>query len=122
LFWKDLWRGVIEERMKVLARQLQRGFVLVGGMSLVLVGLAMVVLPGPGALVILGGLALLSTEFPWARGPLERARSWIERGAAVARSVWVRARHFCVTSVPAPALDTAPGSVRVLPPSDDSRG
>lgn len=119
-----MWRGVIEERMKVLARQLQRGFVLVCGMSLVLVGVAMVVLPGPGALVILAGLALLSTEFPWARGPLERVRHWIERAASVARSVWMKARHFCVSSaaLPEPALDTAPGSVRVLPPSDDPRG
>lgn len=109
--------------MKVLARQLQRGFVLVGGVSLVLVGVAMVVLPGPGVLVILGGLALLSTEFHWARGLLERVRHWLERSAGVARSAWMRVRHFCVSSaaLPEPALDTAPGSVRVLPPSDDAR-
>ncbi len=120
-----MWRSVIEERMKVLARQLQRGFVLVGGMSLVLVGVAMLVLPGPGALIILGGLALLSTEFPWARGPLERMRHWVERGAGTVRGLWARARHFCASSasLAEPALDTAPGSVRgVLPPSDDPRG
>lgn len=33
---------------------------------IMLVGIAMLVLPGPGLLVIFGGLALLATEVPWA--------------------------------------------------------
>jgi tellurite resistance protein TerC len=38
----------------------------VGG-SVVALGLAMLVLPGPGILVIAAGLAILAAEFAWAR-------------------------------------------------------
>jgi hypothetical protein len=40
---------------------------LAGGWALVLVGAVMLLLPGPGLLVILGGLALLGRESAWAR-------------------------------------------------------
>jgi hypothetical protein len=38
----------------------------------VLIGLAMLVLPGPGLLVIAAGLAMLALEFAWAERVLER--------------------------------------------------
>jgi uncharacterized protein (TIGR02611 family) len=44
------------------------------GAALLLVGLAMMVLPGPGLLLIVAGLAVLATEYVWARALLERAR------------------------------------------------
>ena len=46
----------------------------VGG-TVVLVGIAMVVLPGPAFVVIPLGLAILATEFVWARRWLKRARA-----------------------------------------------
>jgi len=46
---------------------------LIGG-TVILVGIAMLVLPGPGLLVIAGGLALLATEFIWARRALRNAK------------------------------------------------
>ncbi len=45
----------------------------VGG-SVLLVGIAMIVLPGPAILVIPLGLAILATEFLWARRWLKRAK------------------------------------------------
>lgn len=36
------------------------------GIGLILLGLALLVLPGPGILTIAAGLALLATEFVWA--------------------------------------------------------
>lgn len=59
--------------------------VLIVGTIVLVVGLALVVLPGPAFLVIPAGLAILATEFVWARrllryakdrvgGVLERAR------------------------------------------------
>jgi tellurite resistance protein TerC len=48
--------------------------VLVAGSLLVGVGVAMLVLPGPGLLVIPLGLSLLATEFPWARRLLDKFR------------------------------------------------
>jgi hypothetical protein len=64
------------------------GVALFGGV-LVLAGLAMLVLPGPGILVILAGLAVLATEFVWARRILERtksaAKAGLDKGKAVVR-------------------------------------
>lgn len=39
---------------------------IVGGFSLVIAGIFMLVLPGPGILTIVGGLALLSRDIHWA--------------------------------------------------------
>jgi uncharacterized protein (TIGR02611 family) len=46
---------------------------IVGG-SVLLMGLAMLVLPGPGLLVIPLGLAILGLEFAWARRWLRKVR------------------------------------------------
>lgn len=44
------------------------------GTTVVLIGVVMLALPGPGLLVIIGGLALLGTEFVWARRLLHRVK------------------------------------------------
>lgn len=51
---------------------------LVGGV-LLLLGAAMMVLPGPGILVIVAGLAVLATEYVWAQRLLKRARTQAEK-------------------------------------------
>lgn len=45
----------------------------VGG-TVLLLGIIMIVLPGPAILVIPAGLAILGTEFIWARRVLRRAK------------------------------------------------
>ena len=55
------------ERNKVI-----RAAVVLGGFVIVLVGLAMIPLPGPGLLVVAAGLAVLALEFVWAERLLER--------------------------------------------------
>ncbi|HEY7470171.1 MAG TPA: PGPGW domain-containing protein [Acidimicrobiia bacterium] len=40
---------------------------LAGGFTLLGAGAAMLVLPGPGVLAILGGLTLLERDLPWAK-------------------------------------------------------
>ena len=47
--------------------------VAVGGTTILAIGVALLVLPGPGLVFIAGGLALLGTEFPAARRLLDRA-------------------------------------------------
>ncbi|MCX6600952.1 MAG: PGPGW domain-containing protein [bacterium] len=44
------------------------------GFSALALGAAMLVLPGPGLLVIAGGLAILATEYAWARRYLKKFR------------------------------------------------
>ena len=73
----DAWSGRSRVR-KVLVR----AAVTVAGPLVVLVGVAMLVLPGPGLVVIALGLALLALEYEWARGlvgGLGRVMSWVRR-------------------------------------------
>ena len=51
-----------------------RVIVLVIGGSIVLIGIALIVLPGPAFVFIPVGLAILATEFAWARHWLKKAR------------------------------------------------
>jgi tellurite resistance protein TerC len=44
------------------------------GMSVLLIGAAMVFLPGPAIVVIPAGLAILATEFAWARALLRKLK------------------------------------------------
>jgi uncharacterized protein (TIGR02611 family) len=61
---------------------LRRMVVAVIGFTVLLIGLAMVVLPGPAIIVIPLGLAILATEFVWAKRVLEKARATIARKGA----------------------------------------
>jgi uncharacterized protein (TIGR02611 family) len=65
---------------------LKKSAVTILGAALLAVGLAMMVLPGPGILVIVAGLAVLATEYVWARSLLDKARTQAEKAqeAAVA--------------------------------------
>jgi uncharacterized protein (TIGR02611 family) len=51
---------------------------LLGG-TVLLVGLALLVLPGPGLPIIAGGLAILATEFVWARRALRNAKGAVAK-------------------------------------------
>jgi len=51
------------------------------GMTVLLFGVALLVLPGPAFIVIPIGLAILATEFAWARRTLRIVRESAEKGA-----------------------------------------
>lgn len=61
---------------------------LVGGGALVLLGVAMLILPGPGLLVVLAGLIVLALQFPWVGRYVDPVRD--------------RARHAAEESVASP--------------------
>ena len=67
-------------------RWIKRAATGVAGFTVLLIGLAMIVLPGPAFIVIPAGLAILALEFAWARRLLARAR---EQGSA-----FLRAHHW----------------------------
>ncbi len=54
--------------------QARKIVVAVIGTTVILAGVAMLVLPGPGWLAIFGGLAILATEFAWAKWMLKYAK------------------------------------------------
>ena len=55
------------------------------GATIILIGVPLLVLPGPGTVVIVLGLALLGTEFLWARRLMKRVK---EEGNTAARGLW----------------------------------
>jgi uncharacterized protein (TIGR02611 family) len=63
---------------------------LVGGLVLVL-GVIAIPYPGPGWLIVFAGLAILSTEFVWAKRLLNYAR-----GKYDAWNAWLRGQHWAV--------------------------
>ena len=63
-------------------RSARRIVIGVVGLTAVLVGIALLVLPGPAFLVIPIGLGILAIEFEWARRLLRRARRLYEERLA----------------------------------------
>jgi tellurite resistance protein TerC len=61
--------------VRITLRQARRIVVLVVGVTVALIGVVMLVTPGPGILVIVLGLALLGLEFAWAKRWLTQIRS-----------------------------------------------
>jgi tellurite resistance protein TerC len=53
---------------------MKRFVIAITGGTVVLLGIAMIALPGPAVVVIPAGLAILATEFLWARRALHRCK------------------------------------------------
>lgn len=60
--------------MNKTIRQIRRIIVAVVGFTLLFIGVAMLVLPGPAIIVIPAALAILATEFVWARRLLDSVK------------------------------------------------
>jgi uncharacterized protein (TIGR02611 family) len=60
-------------------KQAKRLIVIVVGFTVLLIGIAMLVLPGPAFIVIPLGLAILASEFVWARLLLSKIKSKISK-------------------------------------------
>ena len=61
------------------ARVVYRVVVACIGVAIIVVGVVLLPLPGPGWLVIFVGLGVLSTEFAWAERLLDRVRAEVRR-------------------------------------------
>ena len=59
-------------------KKLKRLIVAVVGITLLVIGIAMIVLPGPAIVVIPLALGILATEFVWARRLLHKVRERIQ--------------------------------------------
>ncbi|MEU0525451.1 TIGR02611 family protein [Streptomyces niveus] len=73
--------------------------VFVVGLAVVVAGAAMLVLPGPGWLVIFGGMAIWATEFVWAQLVLRWTRRKVTEAAQKALDPKVRRRNIILTTV-----------------------
>ena len=66
--------------MRILLTSLRKLIVAIIGGTVLLIGIALIVLPGPAFIVIPIGLAILATEFAWARSAINRAKAMVGRG------------------------------------------
>ncbi|HSN52545.1 MAG TPA: PGPGW domain-containing protein [Woeseiaceae bacterium] len=73
---------MIRRAVHLTYRTARRIAVLAVGSTVVLLGIVMLVTPGPGLIVIPVGLAILSVEFAWARLWLRKVRESISNQAA----------------------------------------
>ncbi len=71
-------------RVGSIGRNARKAAVLVIGVTVVLAGVALLALPGPGMLVVIVGLIILATEFAWAQRWLDYA---VERAAGATTKV-----------------------------------
>lgn len=54
---------------------MKKVIIAITGGTILLIGIAMIVLPGPALIVIPAGLAILATEFLWARRALKKCQN-----------------------------------------------
>ena len=85
--WEDLLMG---RRVDAIPLWLRRTGVEVLGWTLILVGVAMLVLPGPGLLAIVGGLVVLSVHNAWAKHLVARVKIRTIRLAMKEVQTWPR--------------------------------
>jgi len=71
-------------------RHAKRILLEVVGWTLVLAGIAALVLPGPGLLMLFAGLVVLSQQYEWAERRLEPVERMAKRAAAEGVETWFR--------------------------------
>lgn len=81
------------EVVRFVLRSSKRIAVTVVGGAFVLGGLAMLVLPGPGFIVVAIGFAILGTEYVWAAVALEHTKRVAVRAGGYARQGVRRVRR-----------------------------
>ena len=78
--------------MEIAKKRVRRIVIAMAGGAVLLVGIIAIPYPGPGWLIVFTGLAILATEFMWARRALTFARyrydlwsAWLKRQHPAAR-------------------------------------
>lgn len=87
--WYKFTRAIRLNHLSAPVRKVVIG--LMGG-TVLLIGVVMVILPGPAVLIIPLGLAILATEFLWAKRWMHRAKDWFRRARATVRRKNAHAR------------------------------
>ena len=68
---------MIKRTLHLTYKAARRIVIAVVGLSVLIIGMVMIVTPGPALIVIPVGLAILSNEFAWARAWLKKLRESI---------------------------------------------
>jgi hypothetical protein len=99
---------------------------ILGGL-LTLAGIALLVLPGPGFVLVAAGLAVLATRFQWAKKPLDYAKDkavegveevgkspWRAAGAVLAALALIAAGVLALAGVDLPFVNTLSAVVLIV--------
>jgi uncharacterized protein (TIGR02611 family) len=72
--------------MGLLKKSTRKLLVSLAGFPIVILGIILIPLPGPGILVVLLGLFILSLEFDWAKRYIDKVKDWQKRTIEKAQS------------------------------------
>ncbi len=64
-------------------KRIKKILVAIAGFTILLVGIILIVTPGPATLVIPAGLAVLATEFAWAENLLKKFKSKFKKSKSL---------------------------------------
>jgi len=96
-------------------RQIRKIFILLIGSTVVLVGIIMLVTPGPAFVVIPAGLGILALEFAWARRILKKAKAMFFQVGNGRPSSNGRPGAVKPAGKPAPGLSISRDEINTLP-------
>ena len=95
---------------------------IVAGFVVLIAGLVMMALPGPGIVTVIAGLAILSRELPWAERVLEYAKEKAKVDELKEQPSWVKGVAWAFTALAVGAsiwwmfiADPKPGLADILP-------
>lgn len=103
-------------------RSTRQGVVIIVGGTVLLAGVALLVLPGPGLLLVLAGLLILSREFPAVNRYVEPVRERAIQAAEESVTSWWRLTGSLLTGLALIGAGVAWGLVKELPLSGWSTG
>ena len=83
----------LDDALRNLPPSTRRLVIAVAGGTVLLVGIPLIPLPGPGWLVVFLGLAILAQEFPWANRALRYGRRQYDKWV-----VWLQRQNWLVRS------------------------
>lgn len=104
--------------LRVGIRWLRRIVITVIGLTLLLIGVIMIVGPGPATVVIPIGLAILGLEYAWARRLLRRLKGYVDAGITQG-SAWLGLGKAPNVSTAAESTAQKPHDSESLPQSRD---
>ena len=83
----------LRELLAFIFRSTKRIAVFVVGVALVLLGIALIPLPGPFSIpLMIAGLAVLATEFVWAERMLDQVKDKTKQATSLAKRTYRRLR------------------------------
>jgi tellurite resistance protein TerC len=118
---RSRWGERLAERRErhVERSRLYRIMFVVAGVIVTLVGIGMLVLPGPALVVIPVGLAMLAMEFAWAENVLEKALTQAEKAQQTAKEASPMQKAFTaaaiVLAIAAVVVWAAIGNIPIVP-------